>query len=293
MKKCGDNKMGKKSLVVVSGIIAGAAFAVSAPVHAVHADSTKSVTIGSVTSDAVIWKHIAQSPQAKADHLKIHVKVFTDGPTLNKSTANGDVDVNAFQSYSYFAAFNKEAGSHKLANLGTTYIEPMGLFSDKYKSVKDIPDGSTFALASDNANEARGLKLLAKEGFITLKSNFGALSSTKDIASNPHHFKFEQIDDTTGVTVLKNDKNVAGVMISNSTALAGHLNVLKDSIAHETVNAGTRANINILATRASEKDNPTYKKLVKLYHNKDIQAWISKKYQGTKVEVQKPTSYLK
>ena len=279
-----------KKAVLIGGAVAVALVAVA---HPVHADSTKSVTVGSVTSDAVIWKHIAQSPQAKADHLKIHVKVFTSGPTLNQSTANGDVDVNAFQSYSYFEAFNKDNAHHKLAALGTTYIEPMGLFSEKYKSVKDIPDGVTFAVAQDDADEARGLKLLAKEGLITLDDNFGALSTIKDIKSNPHNFKFKQIDDTTGVTVLKNDKPLGGVLISNSAALAGHLNVLKDSIAHETVNAGTRENINILATKASEKDNPTYKKLVKLYHNKDIQAWISKKYQGTKVEVQKPISYLK
>ncbi|GAK31210.1 ABC-type metal ion transport system, periplasmic component/surface antigen [Weissella oryzae SG25] len=231
------------------------------------------------------------NPQAKADHLKIKVKIFSDGALLNKSTANGDIDVNAFQSYGYFTAFN-QASPQKLAALGTTYIEPMGLFS-QYHSIKAIPDGATIALSSDDANQARGLRLLAAEKLITLKSNFNDLSTIKDIQSNPHNFQFKAIDDTTGVSVLKNDKSVGAVLISNSTAQAGHLNVLKDALAHEKVDASTKININILATASKNQHNKTYQTLLSLYHNPQIQKWITKQYAGTKVEVNKSIAYLK
>ena len=59
-----------------------------------------------------------------------------------------------------------------------------------------------------------------------------SLSGVSDIADNPHHFDFKEIDDTTGVSLLKNDKSVAAVLISNSVSQAGGLNVLKDSIYH-------------------------------------------------------------
>ena len=68
--------------------------------------------------------------------------------------------------------------------------------------------------------------------------------------------------------------------------------MLKDSIYHEQVDQSTKNNINVLATAKKNRDNKEYKKLVKLYHNKQIQQWIAKKYQETKVNVDKPLSYL-
>ncbi|MCT3442637.1 metal ABC transporter substrate-binding protein, partial [Limosilactobacillus fermentum] len=114
-------------------------------------------------------------------------------------------------------------------------------------------------------------------------------SGTNEIASNPRHFKFEEIDDTTGPRVLN---SVDAVLIGNTIALTGHLNVLTDSIYHEKIDQTTKNNINILATAKKNAHNQTYLKLVKLYHNQQIQEWIKKKYQGTKVEVNKPLSYL-
>ncbi|KIU19206.1 MetQ/NlpA family ABC transporter substrate-binding protein [Weissella cibaria] len=279
------NKLG---LTIVAGL-AEVSLGVLAGTTVAHA--AEKVTVGSVTSDADIWRHIAKSPAAKKADLQIKVKEFTDGATLNRATASGEVDVNAFQSYSYFQAFNKETNTAKLAALGTTYIEPMGVYSHRYKKVADIPNGATIAIARDNADAARGLKLLARAGLITLKSDFSALSGVADIAINPHHFQFKEIDDTTGVAVLK-DKAVAAVLISNSVSQAGGLNVLHDSIYRESINTSTKANINILATRQSEAENKTYQKLVKLYHDASEQKWIKARYHGTKVEVQKPLSYV-
>lgn len=278
-----------KKLGTILGTVAVAGVALQFSTVNVHADK---VTVGSVTSDADIWRHIAKSPAAKKADLQIKVKEFTDGATLNRATASGQVDVNAFQSYSYFLAFNKQTTTSKLAALGTTYIEPLGIYSDQYKKVDEIPDGATIAIARDNADAARGLRLLANAGLITLRSDFSALSGVSDIADNPHHFDFKEIDDTTGVSLLKNDKSVAAVLISNSVSQAGGLNVLKDSIYHESINTSTKDNINILATRQSQANNKTYKKLVKLYHNASEQKWVTDKYHGTKVEVKKSLSYL-
>ncbi|MFP8047538.1 MetQ/NlpA family ABC transporter substrate-binding protein [Weissella confusa] len=278
-----------KKLGTLLGTVAVAGVALQFSTVNVHADK---VTVGSVTSDADIWRHIAKSPAAKKADLQIKVKEFTDGATLNRATASGQVDVNAFQSYSYFLAFNKQTTTSKLAALWTTYIEPLGIYSDQYKKVDEIPDGATIAIARDNADAARGLRLLANAGLITLKSDFSALSGVSDIADNPHHFDFKEIDDTTGVSLLKNDKSVAAVLISNSVSQAGGLNVLKDSIYHESINTSTKDNINILATRQSQANNKTYKKLVKLYHNASEQKWVTDKYHGTKVEVKKSLSYL-
>lgn len=255
-----------------------------------QASDDGTITVGSHTSDLEVWKHIAQSPQAKKMGLKIKTKIITDGSQLNAATSDGQVDVNAFQSLTYLKAYNKQNPKGKLAVLGTTYLEPLGVYSKKYKKLSDIPDGTTIAIANDPANTSRDLLLLKEAGLITLKKSFNAFSNTKDVASNPHDFKFKEIDDTTGPRVLD---DVPVVLIGNSIALDGGLHVLEDSIYHEKVNQDTKNNVNVIVTAEKNKNNADYKKLVKLYHNKKIQEYIKKEFYGTKVEVNKPLSYFK
>ena len=115
-------------------------------VHKVHSSQAsesglKTVKIASVGSDADIWRHIAESEQAKKAGLKIEVQEINGGVPLNESVADGTVDANAFQSIGYLQGFN-EANSNKLVPVGTTYIEPMGLYSKKVKSLNDLPNGA-------------------------------------------------------------------------------------------------------------------------------------------------------
>ncbi|APG73969.1 MetQ/NlpA family ABC transporter substrate-binding protein [Lactobacillus delbrueckii] len=252
---------------------------------------TTTVTVGSIGPDVQVWQHIAKSSQAKKLGLKIKVKAFTDGPSLLRATSDGSIDVSAFASWAYLEAYNKsKSNTGQQVALATTYLEPMGIYSSKYKKLSDLPKGATIALANNAANEARGLLLLQSAGLIKLKKNFDSASgNTNDIVSNTKKFKFKLIDDTTGPRIIK---SVDAVLIGNTIALAGNLNVLKDSLYHEKIDQSTKNNINVLATAKKNKNNAAYKKLGKLYHNKQIQKWIAKKYSGTKVEVNKPVSYL-
>lgn len=252
---------------------------------------TTTVTVGSIGPDVQVWQHIAKSSQAKKLGLKIKVKAFTDGPSLLRATSDGSINVSAFASWAYLKAYNKsKSNTGQQVALATTYLEPMGIYSSKYKKLSDLPKGATIALANNAANEARGLLLLQSAGLIKLKKNFDSASgNTNDIVSNSKKFKFKLIDDTTGPRIIK---SVDAVLIGNTIALAGNLNVLKDSLYHEKIDQSTKNNINVLATAKKNKNNAAYKKLGKLYHNKQIQKWIAKKYSGTKVEVNKPVSYL-
>ncbi|WP_251546859.1 MetQ/NlpA family ABC transporter substrate-binding protein [Limosilactobacillus caecicola] len=256
-----------------------------------HRQSEQTITLGSQGTDTQVWQYIAKSKAAKKAGLKIEVKDFTDSASLDKATAEGKVDVNAFQSYAYYTTFNKSS-KEKLAALGTTYIQPMGLYSGQYKSVKSIPNGSTIAIANDAAAESRGLKLLESAGLIKLKKhNANTLVTPNDITSNPKNLHIKTITSTQTPSLLK-DNGVAAVVIDNNTAQSAGLNVFKQSIYHEKLNQNTKANVNVIATAKKNANNKTYKKLVKLYHNRQIQKYIQKKFPG-KVEVNKPLSYLK
>ena len=251
------------------------------------ASELKTVKIASVGSDADIWRHIAESEQAKKAGLKIEVQEINGGVPLNESVADGTVDANAFQSIGYLKGFN-EANSNKVVPVGTTYIEPMGLYSKKVKSLNDLPNGAKVALPDNPYNTTRALRLLESAGLIKLPSDFKDGTGTpSDIVENKKNLEFLLIDDTTSVRVLDDTDLIA---IGNTIALEGGLNVLKDSLFYEKADASTITSINVIAVKAENADKEEYKKLVDLYHDPEIQKYISEKFAGTKVEVKKPVS---
>ena len=251
------------------------------------ASELKTVKIASVGSDADIWRHIAESEQAKKAGLKIEVQEINGGVPLNESVADGTVDANTFQSIGYLQGFN-EANSNKLVPVGTTYIEPMGLYSKKVKSLNDLPNGAKVALPDNPYNTTRALRLLESAGLIKLSSDFKDGTGTpSDIVENKKNLEFLLIDDTTSVRVLDDTDLIA---IGNTIALEGGLNVLKDSLFYEKADASTITSINVIAVKAENADKEEYKKLVDLYHDPEIQKYISEQFAGTKVEVKKPVS---
>ena len=247
----------------------------------------KTVKIASVGSDADIWRHIAESEQAKKAGLKIEVQEINGGVPLNESVADGTVDANAFQSIGYLQGFN-EANSNKLVPVGTTYIEPMGLYSKKVKSLNDLPNGAKVAIPDNPYNTTRALRLLESAGLIKLPSDFKDGTGTpSDIVENKKNLEFLLIDDTTSVRVLDDTDLIA---IGNTIALEGGLNVLKDSLFYEKADASTITSINVIAVKEENANKEEYKKLVELYHDPEIQKYISDQFAGTKVEVKKPVS---
>lgn len=251
------------------------------------ASELKTVKIASVGSDADIWRYIAESEQAKKAGLKIEVQEINGGVPLNESVADGTVDANAFQSIGYLQGFN-EANSNKLVPVGTTYIEPMGLYSKKVKSLNDLPNGAKVAIPDNPYNTTRALRLLESAGLIKLSSDFKDGTGTpSDIVENKKNLEFLLIDDTTSVRVLDDTDLIA---IGNTIALEGGLNVLKDSLFYEKADASTITSINVIAVKAENADKEEYKKLVDLYHDPEIQKYISEQFAGTKVEVKKPVS---
>ena len=67
-----------------------------------------------------IWKSVAET--AKEDYgIKIKIKNFTDYNQPNKALQNGDIDLNAFQHYTFLNAWNK-ANHGSLVAIGNTIL---------------------------------------------------------------------------------------------------------------------------------------------------------------------------
>ena len=279
-----------KSLLALSAVVALAACSNQTTSNSTTSNSKselKTVKVASVGSDAEIWRHIAESDQAKKAGLKIEVEELNGGVPLNQAVAEGSVDANAFQSIGYLHGFNA-SNSSKLTPIGTTYIEPMGLYSKKVKALNDLPNGAKIAIPDSPYNTTRALRLLESAGLIKLPADFKEGTGTpSDIVENKKNFEFLLIDDTTSVRVLDDADLIA---IGNTIALEGGLNVLKDALFYEKADESTITSINVIVVKSGNESNDDYKKLVDLYHDADVQKFISDKFQGTKVEVTKPIS---
>ena len=279
-----------KSLLALSAVVALAACSNQTTSNSITSNSKselKTVKVASVGSDAEIWRHIAESDQAKKVGLKIEVEELNGGVPLNQAVAEGSVDANAFQSIGYLQGFNA-SNSSKLTPIGTTYIEPMGLYSKKVKALNDLPNGAKIAIPDNPYNTTRALRLLETAGLIKLSADFKEGTGTpSDIVENKKNFEFLLIDDTTSVRVLDDADLIA---IGNTIALEGGLNVLKDALFYEKADESTITSINVIVVKSGNESNDDYKKLVDLYHDAEVQKFISDKFQGTKVEVKKTIS---
>lgn len=285
----------KKLLGLVLGLSVGLTGCSKPEAPATHANpqnditELQTVTMASTGSDADIWRFIAGLPETKAAGIKLDVKNFTDYVSMNIAVANQEIDINAFQSYAYLIAFN-ENNKEKIAPVSTTYLEPMGIYSSKIKKVDELATGATIAIPNDAANEARALLLLQSAGVLKLKADFNPATGTpNDVTENTKKIVIKPIQMATAVRVKD---EVDAIVLGNTLALEGGLNVLKDSIYYEPTDQSTKLNVNVLAVSDARKDDALLQKVGALYHSKAVNQYVQQHFGGTKVDVNKPISYL-
>ncbi|QNQ82159.1 MetQ/NlpA family ABC transporter substrate-binding protein [Lactobacillus sp. PV012] len=239
----------------------------------------KQIVVGVVSQtkeDAAIWKSVAED--AKEEYgINIKIKNFTDYNQPNKALANGDIDLNAFQHYAFLKAWNK-ANKGDLVAVGKTYIAPIRLYSKKYSSIKEIPDGATIAIPNDASNESRALYLLKNAGLIKLKDG-NTLATIADITSNPKHLKIKEVSADQTARVLE---DVDASVVNNTYARPAKLTD-KETIYVEPINKDSEQWINILVAAKANKNKKIYKELVKAYQTEKTKKLIKKYYGSTEV----------
>ncbi|EAI3916869.1 MetQ/NlpA family ABC transporter substrate-binding protein [Campylobacter upsaliensis] len=213
--------------------------------------------------------------QAKEDLEKegytLEVKEFTDYVLPNLATDNGEVDANFFQHTPYLEEFNKSKGT-KLVKVANIHIEPMAVYSKKYKNFNELKDGAKIAVPNDPTNESRALDIIAKTGLVSF--NDKALKTPIDITQNPKNIKFIELKAAQLPRALS-DVDVA--VINSNYALLANLNPVKDSIFIEDKDSPYA---NILVVKEGKEQDPKIKALTKALQSEKIKKFIEEKYNG-------------
>ncbi|MFJ8088634.1 MetQ/NlpA family ABC transporter substrate-binding protein [Lysinibacillus sp. NPDC095746] len=216
----------------------------------------------------------AAAKVAKENGLEVELKTFSDYVLPNTSLAEGDLDVNSYQHEPFLDAFNKD---HKtdLVPVGKTILTPMGIYSEKYKSFDDVPDGATFGLPNDPTNGARALFVLQEAGIIKLKDGADLTASIRDVEENKKNLKFIELE---AAQIPKQLSEVDVAAINTNFALDAGINPKKDSILLESTDSPY---VNYIVVRAENKDDPTIKKFVEAYQSDEVRKFIEEKFQGS------------
>ena len=275
-----------KKLLLSIIVLTLAIFAAACSSQSSATSKNKEVTVklGISGSDTRIWDYIAK--KAAKEGIKIEIKTFSDYVLPNTALAEGELDINAFQTNAYFLDFIKE---HKLnlTQIGTTVIAPMGIYSDKNKSIKDIPDGGKIAIPNDAINGGRALLLLQEAGLIKMPKGFTGDGIDVKMTSNPKHLKIVPMVAAQTPRALP---DVAASVINNGVAVDAGFNPIKDSIFHEDKTA--KPYINIIAAKTKDKNRKELKEIVKLYQQKDTADFIKKEYKGATIPTFVPLSEI-
>lgn len=265
----------RKSLAAALGIVLALGVGACGGSSDASGTDQQTVKIGVVGDSNEVWDPIIRN--LKKDGINIKLVKFSDYVQPNEALAKGDIDLNAYQGYILMNNFNK-THHNALASVGETVLNPIGLYSDKAKKPEDIPNNSEVTIANDEVNAARGLLLLQSAGLIKLKYKEGTNPTPDDIVSNPKHLKITELEASQ---TARSFPDVGASVINVFMALDAGFTPKTDAIYNEPVNKDSKPYYNIIVARAKDKNNATYKKIVKAYRSDESKKIIDKLYKGS------------
>lgn len=214
--------------------------------------------------------------------IELDIKPYQDYVMPNQDLESGDLDANYFQHIPYLETEIAQKG-YDFVNAGGIHIEPMGIYSTKYKSVDELPDGATIIISNNPAEEGRFLSLLEAQGLIKLKDGIDKSAATlDDIVENPKNLVIDNSSAPEMLVTYYEEGEGDAVIINSNFAIDAGISPIEDSIAIE---GSDSPYVNIIAVRSEDKDNEAIKKLVEVLHTKEIQDFILEEWDGAVVPV--------
>ncbi|MGL4344231.1 MAG: MetQ/NlpA family ABC transporter substrate-binding protein [Cellulosilyticaceae bacterium] len=267
----------KKLAVLALAFLVGTV-AVGCGDKAADQSSDNIIKLGVNGTDFRVWNYVEE--ELAKQGIDLEVVSFADYIQPNLALANGEIDINSFQTQVYFDQF-KEDHKLDLVSIGNTVIAPMGVFSKKYTDVNEIGQKAKIAIPNDVTNGGRALILLDQAGIITLKEGVGATPTVKDIVSNPKEVEIIAMS-AQQIPISLQDLDLG--VINSGVAVTAGIKPLEESIYIEDSTTEEAANYyNIFAVRKEDENKEELKKLVEVYQTEPVKELLDEVYQGAQV----------
>ena len=211
----------------------------------------------------VLEKVIARYEEGTGKKAKL--QKFSDYSQPNEALLAGDIDLNAYQHHKFLDEFNESKGSD-LVGIGDTMLAPMGLYSEKIKSIDELEDGAKVAIPNDPTNGSRALFLLQEAGLIKVDGEAGDLIGLDKITENPKNLEIIEMDASTTPRSLE---DVAIAAVNDTFALDSGLEKEKAVFVEDPKSESVKQYINLIAARKEDENNEDYKEFIKYYQTEE------------------------
>lgn len=202
--------------------------------------------IGTIAGPETELVHVAQTVAQEQYGLTIKIIEFNDYNLPNEALRDGTIDANVYQHLPYLKEATQAHG-YDFEMIGKTFIYPTGIYSNRFKSLNELPQKAIIALPNDPSNEVRALLLLQQAGLITVTST--PHMTMRDIVHNPKNLVFKELDAAQLTRVLP---DVDAAVINTNFALPAGLNPAKDALFIEN-NRSPYANLIVINRNTNKK----------------------------------------
>ena len=250
-----------------------------------NSDKVTVVKVGSRYDDVEIWE--AVNEKLKDENIRVENTAYDSSVNINELLVAGEIDLNVAQHYAYLNYVKaQDEKFSKLTALGDIAISTIDLYSNKYKSIDELPDGAKIAIPNDVNNGGRALSVLEKAGLIKLKEGHDIIPSQTDIVENPKNIVFEEVATSSMISIL--DDVDAGFAYSPNAVDAG-LSPETDPIFKDELdlkNNSTQFQFVIIFTgEEGDENNEVYKKVIDAYHSVEVYKVYKEVFKGSTIPV--------
>lgn len=239
--------------------------------------STSSDASGSTSDVVTLTVGATPSPHAKIltyinDNLaadagiKIKIVEYTDYVQPNTALNDGELDANFFQTVPYLENAEKQAGYDFEAGAGI-HLEPLGVFSNKHKSLDELPNGGTIGIISDTSNQERALRLLATQGLVSIPEGEGDVNV--NTVTKLKDFSFNEVE---GPQLVRSLEDFDYAVINGNFAQEGGLSLSGDALVVES--PVDNPAVNVLVWKNGSDKAAAIAKLEELLHSDQVKQYI-------------------
>ena len=249
-------------------------------------DENITVKIGTTDADQKAWSVFADL--AAEEGIDLDIVQFSDYAPVNEALAQGELDLNKFQHILYLASYNADSGND-LQIVGSSEIYPLALFWKDHDSLDGI-EGEEIAIPNDDTNQGRAINVLVQAGLLKLKDGADELAPAPvDIDAEASKVSVVPVDASQTPSAYGEGRPA---IINNSWLDRAGIEPGDAIFQDDPGSEQGEPYINVFAARAEDKDNPTYTKLVELWHDPAVTEAVQEDSRGTAVEVTRQADEL-
>ena len=211
-------------------------------------------------------------PDLEAQGIDLQIVSFTDYITPNSALEDGSLDANFHQHKPFLDSLKADKG-YKLEPIATIHVEPIGLYSNKFKSIDELGEGAVIGIPNDPSNGGRALLLLEAENLIKLKDSSNLNATELDIVENPKNLKIKPLE---AALLPRTLDDVDAAVINGNYALQAGLSS-NDALILEGAQSPYA---NILVVQESRVNDENLQKLKNALQSQKVKDFIQEKYKG-------------